>query len=280
MELLERCQEVDQSAMLVHKDKEYQQGVEIPAGEEFIKTFAVYGTRNGRVGIHTTISTKRSLGELKWANDRKLMKWLISAGLYVETDRWKTKRSKKIGSVLNVHPTLVWKDDLKLNIQRGLEDTECIIERTKWQAARGRKDLIPEFKLINENKSFGAEANRVTAPVISIETAEADAEYMMHLMREADEKGKIRGTFIESGYHLSATPKRLIISLNNQNHFLNNIRAITVVGIKEEIMNKRIEVDGKYKVMREYLIEKFQLGGIERTSQTGNLGKWYFLTTQ
>ena len=68
----------------------------------------------------------------------------------------------------------------------------------KWQAARGQKDLIPEFKLINENKSFGAKASRVTATVISVETAEEDAEYMMHLMREADEKGKIRGTFIES----------------------------------------------------------------------------------
>ena len=120
----------------------------------------------------------------------------------------------------------------------------------------------------------------MTATVISVETAEEDAEYMMHLMREADEKGKIRGTFIESRYHLSATPKRLIISLNNQNHFLNNIRAIMVVGIKEEIMNKRMEIGGEHKVMREYLLEKFQLGGIERTSQTENLGKWYFLTTQ
>ena len=58
MELLERCQEVDQSAMLVHKDKNYQQGVELPVGAAFIKTFVVYDTRNGRVGINTTISTK------------------------------------------------------------------------------------------------------------------------------------------------------------------------------------------------------------------------------
>ena len=91
---------------------------------------------------------------------------------------------------------------------------------------------------MQENKSFGVEENRITEKVISVETHAEDAEYMLHPLREADKQGKIRGCFIESGYHLSATPRRLIKALNNQNTFLNNTRVISVVGIKEEATKK------------------------------------------
>ena len=97
---------------------------------------------------------------------------------------------------------------------------------------------MPEFKLLHKNKSFGIEANRVTAKVISVETQEEDAKYMLHLMRETDEQGNIRGCFIESGYHLLAAPKKLIRTPNNQNLVLNNTRAISVVGVNDDIMEK------------------------------------------
>ena len=99
---------------------------------------------------------------------------------------------------------------------------------------------MPEFKLLHKNKSFGIEANRVTAKVISVETQEEDAKYMLHLMREADEQGNIRGCFIESGYHRLATPKKLMIAPNNQNIFLHNTRVIPVVGVNDDIMEKEL----------------------------------------
>ena len=113
--------------------------------------------------MHTIISTKRLLGELKWANNKELMRWLVSAGMFVKVDQWKTKRSKKIGSLVNIQPTLVWKEGLQIEIEKGPKETTCEVEKKKWQIARGSAESVPEFKLLQENKSFGAEANRVTA---------------------------------------------------------------------------------------------------------------------
>ena len=65
MELLRRCQEADETAMVVNGQKVYQQGKELPVGADFITAFAAYQDRNGRVGMHALIRTKRSLRELK-----------------------------------------------------------------------------------------------------------------------------------------------------------------------------------------------------------------------
>ena len=61
MELLRLCQEADDTTMMVNGPERYQQGTELPVRAEFITAFTVYQDRNGRVGMHTTISTKRFL---------------------------------------------------------------------------------------------------------------------------------------------------------------------------------------------------------------------------
>ena len=110
--------------------------------------------------MHTIISTKRLLGELKWANNKELMRWLVSASMFVKVDQWKTKRSKKIGSLVNIQPTLVWKEGLQIEIEKGPKETTCEVEKKKLQIARGSAESVPEFKLLQENNSFGAEANK------------------------------------------------------------------------------------------------------------------------
>ena len=120
----------------------------------------------------------------------------------------------------------------------------------------------------------------MTTQVVSIETKVEDADFMKYMMRKAAQQGKMRGTFIEAGYHLTTSPKVLIHVLNVQNKYINECQPIAVLGITEAAMGKDITIGGEVKPVRDYLKEIFKLRSIEKTGQTGHLGKWFFITTK
>ena len=61
-----------------------------------------------------------------------------------------------------------------------------------------------------KEKSLG----RVQTIVISLEKKFEDAKYIKLLLKEAKSKRKLRGDFVEAGYHLSASPQTLMGVLN------------------------------------------------------------------
>ena len=80
--------------------------------------------------------------------------------------------------------------------------------------------------------------------MISAKTKIEDAEYLKDLMNKGKRQKKLRGVFIEAGLHLSTSPKTLILVLNNQNYFLNDCSIVPALFIKEEVINRWVEVDG------------------------------------
>jgi len=132
---------------------------------------------------------------------------------YLNHDRWKTERSKIVGFIALVHLTLTWKPNLKREMVECLRATKCEChEKKSWIACKeeNKTNSIPDFAVIFEKKSFGTEGCRAQTIVLMIETKMEDLDYLKILMRGASEQQKLSGVFVEAGYHLSASPKRMI----------------------------------------------------------------------
>ena len=108
--------------------------------------------------MHVTLGMIRSLGELKRGNGEAAMKWLKHEGIYVKADRWRTARTKTVGVLIDIHPGLIWKEDLKKDMEEGMSQAICSpAERQKWQRAVKTDEIVPDFEVVLERKSFGME---------------------------------------------------------------------------------------------------------------------------
>ena len=99
--------------------------------------------------LRVSIETRKRLNELKWSQEKFLMNWLKEERVFIQLDRWRTERSKVIGFITRVHPTLSWKPDYKEELICQLKDTDYGgYEKTKWlKRQEGLEEgIIPEFQ--------------------------------------------------------------------------------------------------------------------------------------
>ena len=285
MELLKAFQAEDEGVMLVHGEKKFQTESEIPAGEEFHTTFGVNKGKAGEEYLYASIETTKKLNELKYGNNGRTFPWLKKEGIFVQADRWKTERARTVGCILKIHPTKTWKPDMQVTIKQSLLNARHLgvggFVREAWERKkRNEKTLVPEFALVHERKSFGMGEKRASTTVMNVEARVEDADYLKLLMTEAFQKGLIQGVFLQAGYHLSSTPKRLMSILKGQSEFLNDCRTVTIIGIKDKVMNSIIEIGEWTGTVKDYLLTSLHLKAVERTSRTEQLGKWILLTTK
>ena len=241
MGLLNHLQEEDGGAVMICGRAKIQKETDIPAGAEFTKLFKCEEGRDGNTYLKITVETIKRMSEIKWSRSGRLMAWLKAEGVMLEIDRWRTARARTVGFLINVHPTLTWKQDLKEELSAQLEEVKFSgYEKSEWKkkAGKGSASDVPEFQLAYERKGFGIDKGRVYTTVLNVETRIEDSQYMKALMKAATQQQLTRGVFIEAGFHISTSTKRLIAILNGQNRYLHSIRPITVVGIASEIMEK------------------------------------------
>eukprot|EP00957_Ditylum_brightwellii_P107840 8226271-Ditylum_brightwellii.AAC.1 len=78
------------------------------------------------------------------------------------------------------------------------------IIQKQYPEASNEVIYIPKFKLKTSVRKFGDGANRVEAPVISIECTGEDTPYLKTLLSYGYETGQITlGTFVPSRIHLT-----------------------------------------------------------------------------
>ena len=281
MAMLRALKEEDPSAMLECAQNRIQEETEFPAGDAFREAFKLNRDKEGNEYLHMALLTKKKLRDLKWNSEGRLMKWLTEERVLIKQDRWRTAKTRTVGFLVKVHPTLTWKPDLRWELRQQLKETTGItFEKEAWLRSRGGGEEyeVPEFELVHEKKGFGTGKGRVFTTVVNIETRIEDSRYLKALLRQAMSQQTMDQIFIEAGYHLTTSSKRLIAMLNMQNKYLNESRAIPVVGISNKVMQKEVLRGEKWTSVKEHLKARFQLEAVERTSQSQHLGKWFFIT--
>eukprot|EP00957_Ditylum_brightwellii_P206047 15346520-Ditylum_brightwellii.AAC.1 len=139
--------------------------VDIPAGSAFTTTFDIKQDTPLKspscVKAFATISTKLYLNTIKF--DNKFWRYLQKNSVYVKPDMVKRNDVVSTGILVNIHPTLMYKDDLLNQTKERLK--KCCILNTKvcntWicKNAQAHKPEeiapLPEFWIIMANAKWG-----------------------------------------------------------------------------------------------------------------------------
>ena len=270
-EMMERMKREDETLTFCAGEKVEEIGdIENMDDEEFHEVFSVDRRRKRKsVVAKLTIRTEKSLNGLKHDNGGRFVEWLKKEKTLLTLNKWKHEPYATIGFIIGRHPTVTWKKDLESEVARHLGQE---------MAARGDKGEVPKVVLYHDRKSFGSGEKRVHATVIHVQCREEDAEMVKGLLGRG--KSSKRVTYIPAGYHLSTSPSRMMEVLNYHNEYVNSRRVVAIVGISEEQMNREVDMNGTTRTVRQHMCEKLSIGYIEKTSRSGDLGKWLLVTTK
>ena len=281
IELLEVMQREDQSAVLVVKGIRMQSEAEVPGGGEFSQRFSENRDREGNTYMRVALESRLKLNDMKWRGTGALMEWLKEERVMVQIDRWRTERARVVGCMLMVHPVHTWKEDYEEELKSQLESVEYVgYARNEWlqTVGKGKGTKVPDFQVVREKKYFGTGRSRVVTTVLNLESRLEDSMYLKELMRKATEQRKIRGAFIESGFHLTASSKRMLAVMRGQRKYLESRVGIPLMGLGEEVMQRIVEFEGKRAAVKSHLMTFLGAERVERSNQTSRLGKWLILT--
>ena len=280
MGMLKAMQREDQTAALIVKGQKIQSETEVPVGIEFSQRFSENSDREGNTYMRVALEARMKLNDMKWKGTGALMEWLKEDRVMVQMDRWRTERARVVGCMLFVHPIHTWKEDYAKELSGQLGSVEYIgYARNEWMktVGKGKDTRVPDFQVVQEKKYFGTGADRVSTTVMNVESRVEDSMYLKELMRKAMEQRKIRGVFIESGFHLTTSPKRMLAMLRTQKKYLESRVGIPLMGLGVEVMERTVEFEGKRATVKDHLKTFLGVERVEKSSQTERLGKWMIL---
>jgi hypothetical protein len=262
---------------------------ELPLATEYQKHFNVqdrnppYKAR--KIVVHFTMKTKYRVNFLK--HEPTVMKYLKANNMWFVLDKFQMQKVSRVGSMIEIHPDLVWKRGLTEELIYALCATDIPkAEITKWKKRTGNEENdndmdedsehppVPEFTLQSKSLAFGG----LLTKVIQIECAEPDALYLKSLFAAcASQEQFCRGAFLPQGLHLMTNPDTYKHLIADQNEFLSDIINIPVIGLPDTAFDSD-HTNEAGDTLKESIHNSELFVGIEKTNRTHDLGKFHFLT--
>ena len=146
-----------------------QDPADLPTAKEFTEAFKVTQKeeRNKpmRITIYFTLMSKIRLNSIKF--DSYVWSYIQKTNVYIKQDDFQRNAVVSPGSIINVHPTLVRKEELEKEIRERMTklpapDTD---DATQWltkyhpEYRTDQKLPVPEFKLVTA--SINGESNQI-----------------------------------------------------------------------------------------------------------------------
>lgn len=75
--------------------------------------------------MHAILSTKRSLVEIKYRNNKEARIFLMIESMFINIEIQKTRKTKTVGALIHGHRNQVWNPYMKEEIKKGMEEIEC-----------------------------------------------------------------------------------------------------------------------------------------------------------
>ena len=272
----------------VSHDTEWNNPTEIPLAEEYKENSNVQDRNPPRqarkIVVHFTMKTKHRVNFIK--HEPSVMQFLKANKIWFVHDKFQMQKVSRVGSLIEIHPDLVWKDRVQNDMITSLENTAMPkVEIEKWRKQTGQNDNedeteeedctpVPHFTIQAKNLAFGGLITRV----LQIECAEIDALYLKSLCGTcATQENFQHGTFLPQGIHLMSSPDTYKHLIADQNEYLNDIVNIPVIGLPNEIFSVDVKnEDGE--TLNDVIHESELFVSVEATPRTHDLGKFHFLT--
>lgn len=158
--------------------------------------------------------TRKSVGDIKF--DPAMIYFLRREEVYIKVDMFKRRKVFSPKPIIEVHPNLVWKDDLKWDMVEAMEKADGSSRDIvlKWQEDNahahnnGLENTVPKFMLVNGVRRFGTDTKRVETVCITIQCAFEEALSLKTLLLLAYEQELLnRRIFVPTGIRLVAGPE-------------------------------------------------------------------------
>jgi hypothetical protein len=172
----------------VSHDTEWNNPTEIPLAEEYKENFNVQDRNPPRqarkIVVHFTMKTKHRVNFIK--HEPSVMQFLKANKIWFVHDKFQMQKVSRVGSLIEIHPDLVWKDRVQNDMITSLENTAMPkVEIEKWRKQTGQNDNedeteeedctpVPHFTIQAKNLAFGGLITRV----LQIECAPKSMPYI------------------------------------------------------------------------------------------------------
>eukprot|EP00957_Ditylum_brightwellii_P170969 13014015-Ditylum_brightwellii.AAC.1 len=119
-------QEIDKNlSCSVKGGREYADFSKLPTGEAFEAPFSMWHKilrRDERITLYVGITSSMQFNNIKYKH--MVYAYIQTKGTFMKPDRFKTKKTGSLVCIIELHPTLVWKDTFKADLQAQLEYTD------------------------------------------------------------------------------------------------------------------------------------------------------------
>ncbi len=257
----------------------FEQGSDIPVGEEFEKLFKArrqtFQKGNRKFTVYFHVESTLTIQNLKYKAPTK--KFIFDNNIWIKPDFFDTKIESSPGYFTLIHPKISNKVDYKeylLNIlhSMSLDKNEPVVQ--KWYESHGmdvNKNVssVPQFHLKTGLKKWG----QIHTEVLKVICSVGDSEFIKYLFSKVGEMEVLQnGLFIPEGLHLLEGKEVVTKLLTEHKKFINDTTSIQVEGISLEDMN-RFNTE-RNNTLKEFLLEALGVLAVERTFFTTNRGQW------
>eukprot|EP00957_Ditylum_brightwellii_P191203 14558748-Ditylum_brightwellii.AAC.1 len=179
---------------------------DIPSGKAFNTTFGVKQESifkgGSKAKAYAMVVAKTRFNTTKHHHD--VWNYIKDCNVYVKPDRYKRNNVASPGILFQVHPMLVWKKDLLIEIKNALseckmpstDDCNTWIQENHPNHKQEDKTPDPDFNFTTYVAKWGNSNGRVEATVLKFWCAEKDGVYLKSLMSHAWAKTNLRGQFV------------------------------------------------------------------------------------
>jgi hypothetical protein len=304
VKLLGKMKAIDPSIqiqLVIDANKLWESAASIPADSTFGQLFKVRveSNPNGpqKLIIYFKLLSTMRFNEIKF--EANMFHYLKEKRvLWIQVDRFATKKTASPGFLIEVHHKLTNLEDLhdQLNRRMHMTTPKNTKLQEEWKAAnpvdtskatneKTKADIelyaslgtpVPEFYLQAGKRAFGG----VEMYCLNVQCSEDDTPYLKSLLSSIYEKGKFdRGKFIPAGIHLIESPGALISLLRKHNQYLRETAGIPIFGATPETFDTALTTDsGDVYDLETYITSQCPpIVSIERTNKTESIGKWIFI---
>jgi hypothetical protein len=258
VKLLSKMKAIDPSIQIqsvTEANKRWETVESIPADSTFGQLFKVReeSSNNGprKIIVHFKLISTMRFNEIKF--EANMFHYLKEKRVWIQVDRFATKKTASPGFLIEVHHKLTNLADLHGQLKQRMHSTHP--KNTKlqdeWRSAhpvdtssatdeKSKADIefyaslgspVPEFYLQAGKRAFGG----VETYCLNVQCSEDDAPYLKSLLSSVYEKGEFeRGKFIPAGIHLIESPGVLTSLLRKHNQYLKETAGIPIFGVTPE----------------------------------------------
>eukprot|EP00733_Pompholyxophrys_punicea_P000151 Pompholyxophrys_punicea_v1_NODE_25_length_5265_cov_107.938388.p1 type:complete len:609 gc:universal NODE_25_length_5265_cov_107.938388:3171-4997(+) len=194
----------------------------------------------------------------------------------------------RVGFMIGKAPSLVWRQTYEQTLRQRLQEQLRTSDQYDDDDLTQHNGKVPSFCLFGRNIIHRTEDEKYSTYAFEIQCETEHYKLLLNLFSDTPLDTRLHGMFVPftfAGINQTIYVKQIIA----QNHFLNEVTKIPVVGIHCNAMTGPITCDSTVHSMHDFYMKASHetkegtqsiFLSIEETNRTDDIGKWFFVVLE